>query len=132
MPKARIIPARVKAPTKHIYRTTLSMDAQIATARSGFDQIPDHRRRSGKYTLSDGLMSVLAMFLLKDPSLLAFDERRQTDVGNLERIFGIKQPPCDTHTRELLDPVNPELFRPMFRSVFSQLQRGKALDVNRL
>ena len=128
MPKARIIPARVKAPTKHIYRTTLSMDAQIATARSGFDQIPDHRRRSGKYTLSDGLMSVLAMFLLKDPSLLAFDERRQTDVGNLERIFGIRQPPCDTHTRELLDPVNPELFRPMFRSVFSQLQRGKALE----
>jgi hypothetical protein len=128
MPKARKIPPRFKAPTKHTFRSYLSMDSQLTTARRGFDHIPDHRRRTGKITLSDGLMSVLAMFILKDSSLLAFDDRRQTDVGNLERIFGIKQPPCDTHMRELLDPVNPELLRPLFSAVFSQLQRGKALE----
>lgn len=128
MPKARVIPPRFKAPTKHTVRSYMSMDAQLTTARSGFDHIPDHRNRTGKITLSDGLMSVLAMFILKDPSLLAFDERRKADADNLEQIFGIKQAPCDTHMRELLDPVNPELLRPMFSSVFSQLQRGKALE----
>lgn len=128
MPKARVIPPRFKAPTKHTVRSYMSMDAQLTTARRGFDHIPDHRKRTGKITLSDGLMSVLAMFILKDPSLLAFDERRQADAGNLKKIFGIKQVPCDTHMRELLDPVNPELLRPMFRSVFSQFQRGKALE----
>ena len=30
--------------------------------------------------------------------------------------------------REILDPVSPESVRPLFKSVFGQLQRGKALE----
>src|SRR5207342_2135615 len=30
--------------------------------------------------------------------------------------------------REILDPVSPESLRPLFQSVFRQLQRGKALE----
>jgi hypothetical protein len=30
--------------------------------------------------------------------------------------------------REILDAVSPELLRPLFTSIFRQLQRGKALE----
>src|SRR5262249_48673300 len=43
-------------------------------------------------------------------------------------IYGIERAPCDTHMREILDPVSPKWLRPVFKSVFRQLQRGKALE----
>ena len=36
--------------------------------------------------------------------------------------------PCDTARRESLDPVSPESLRPVLRTVFRPLQRGKALE----
>jgi len=71
-------------------------------------------------------MSAFAMFSLKAPSLLAFDKERAE--GNLHTIYGIARVPCDTPMREILDPVSPKWLRPVFRSVFRQLQRGKALE----
>ena len=66
------------------------------------------------------------MFSLKDPSLLAFQERRNDD--NLRNLFGIAHIPSDTQLREILDPVEPRRLRPLFDAVFRQLQRGKALE----
>jgi len=66
------------------------------------------------------------MFSLKDPSLLAFDHRRND--ANLKALFGLGQIPSDTQTREILDPLDPEHLRPVFGDVFRQLQRGKALE----
>ena len=71
-------------------------------------------------------MAAFAMFSLKSPSLLAFDKERAE--GNLETIYGMERVPCDTHMREILDPISPESPRPLFKSVFRQLQRGKALE----
>ena len=71
-------------------------------------------------------MSVFAMLSLKSPLLLAFDKQRAE--GHLGTIYGIDHVPCDTHMRERLDPVSPESLRPSFKSVFRQLQRGKALE----
>jgi hypothetical protein len=94
--------------------------------RSGFATIPDYRLGETDIALTDALMSAFAMFSLKSPSLLAFDKERAE--GNLETIYGIERVPCDTHMREILDPVSPEWLRPLFKSVFRQLQRGKALE----
>ncbi len=55
-----------------------------------------------------------------------FDKQRVA--GNLETIYGIPRVPCDTRMRERLDPVSPAALRPSFKSVFRQLQRGKALE----
>ncbi len=55
-------------------------------------------------------MSGFAVFSLKEPSLLAFDQRRETD-GNLESIYHVKDIPCDTQMRSILDEVNPEEIR---------------------
>src|SRR6266850_1112881 len=71
-------------------------------------------------------MSAFAMFSLKSPSLLAFDKQRAE--GNLRTIYGMACVPCDTRMREILDPLSPEALRPLFQSVFRQLQRGKALE----
>ena len=71
-------------------------------------------------------MSAFAMFSLKSPSLLAFDKERAE--SNLETIYGIERVPCDTRMREILDPVFPEALRPVFKRVFTQVQRGKALE----
>ena len=103
------------------------MDAQLATLRNGFASLSDPRPTGGQIPLADFLMSGLAMFTLKDPSLLAFDERRRLDADNLRQIFGITQVPCDTQMRAVLDLLDPKLLQPFFRAATQQLQRGKAL-----
>src|SRR2546428_1459831 len=107
-------------------RKHLSADALFHLVRSGFATIPDPRCDDGDISLTDALMSAFAMFSLKAPSLLAFDKERAE--GNLHTIYGIQRVACDTHMREILDPVSPKWLRPVFQSVFRQLQRGKALE----
>jgi hypothetical protein len=107
-------------------RKHLSADALFRLVRSGFARIPDHRPADADIALPDALMAAFAMFSLKAPSLLAFDKERAE--GNLHTIYGIQRVPCDTHMREILDPVPPKVLRPVFTSVFRQLQRGKALE----
>jgi hypothetical protein len=107
-------------------RTHLSADALFRLLPKGFDTIPDHRLAETEISLTDALMAAFAMFSLTAPSLLAFDKERAE--GNLATIYGIERVPCDTHMREILDPVCPESLRPVFKRVFTQWQRGKALE----
>jgi hypothetical protein len=107
-------------------RKHLSADALLSRLRSGFAAIVDYRPGKPDISLSDALMSAFAMFSLKSPSLLAFDKDRTE--GNLQQVYGIKRVPCDTAMREILDPVEPEFLRPLFKGVFGALQRGKALE----
>src|SRR5712691_13084986 len=111
--------------TPHI-RQHLSADALFDVVRSDFAQLPDPRYADVAIALTDTLMSALAMFSLKAPSRLAFDKERAE--GNVHTIYGIARVPCDTHRREILDPVSPKWLRPVCTSVFRQLQRGKALE----
>jgi hypothetical protein len=108
-------------------RKHLSADGLFKMVKKGFKTIKDHRPINVEIPLDDALMSGFAMFSLKDPSLLAFDKRRETP-ENLKRVYGIKRIPSDTQMRTILDGVNPEGIRPSFKRVFQQLQRGKALE----
>jgi hypothetical protein len=107
-------------------RKHLSADALLRLVHSGFANIPDDRPDDVDISLADVLMSAFAMFSLKSPSLLAFDQQRAE--GNLHTIYGIERVPCDTYMREILAPVSPKSLRPVFKSLFRQLQRGKALE----
>jgi Transposase DDE domain len=107
-------------------RKHLSADALFSSLRTGFSDIADPRQGTPNIPLADALMSAFAVFSLKAPSLLAFDKERTED--NLQRVYGIERVPCDTAMREILDPVEPELVRPVFKRIFRQLQRGKALE----
>src|SRR6267143_670239 len=107
-------------------RKHLSADALFRLVRSGFATLPDYRPDDVDISFADALMSAFAMFSLQSTYLLAFDKERAE--GNLHTIYGIERVPCDTHMREILDPVSPQWLRPVFKSVFRQLQRGKALE----
>jgi hypothetical protein len=107
-------------------RKHLSADALLGLLRSGFAALADHRSGHPDIALTDALMSAFALFSLKSPSLLAFDQERTE--GNLQRVYGIERVPCDTTMREILDPIEPECLRPLFTHVFRALQRGKALE----
>lgn len=113
----------IRAPT---VRKHLSADALCGLLRTGFADIADHRPGKPDIALTDALMSAFAMFSLKSPSLLAFDQERTE--GNLQRVYGIERVPCDTAMREILDPVKPTYLRPLFKDIFRTLQRGKALE----
>ena len=109
-------------------RKHLNADALFAQIRNQFSQVKDPRTGNVAISLADSLMSGFAVFSLKDPSLLTFDERRQRGDPNLTTVYGIERVPCDTQMRAILDGVDPSLLRPAFKCVFSQLQRGKALE----
>ncbi len=75
-------------------------------------------------------MSGLAVFGLKFPSLLQFDEGRQDEViqHNLSTLYNITNIPSDTYMREPLDQVDFRWIRPAFTAVFFLLQRGKVFE----
>ena len=108
-------------------RKHLSFDPLIRTIHLRAKQLPETRDGAGcSYSVADAVMSAIALFALKDSSLLAFQERCN-DV-NMKRLFRIQQVPSDTQMREILDPLEPDSLRPLFNDVLRQLQRGKALE----
>jgi hypothetical protein len=92
-------------PNNNQERKNLKVDALIAKLRDRFDSIRDHRLTSCSITLPDALMSGFALFALKEPSLLGFQERIKD--SNLRTIYGIQHVPSDTQLRAILDPMNP-------------------------
>jgi hypothetical protein len=117
-----------------IEKKQLSAKGMLQKVRAVFEQVPEPRRSSRgvkvRISLSDCLMSGLAVFGLKFPSLLQFDESQEDDVitHNLKTLYNIDEVPCDTSMRERLDGVDPRALRPVFTSIFSLLQRGKMLE----
>lgn len=109
-------------------RKYLSASGLFKLVHSGLENIKDIRADNQKVSLADALMSAFAIFSLKDASLLAFDERRKRKDGNLQRLYGIKTIPCDTQMRTIIDEVDPEEIRPLYKNVFRQLQRGKVME----
>lgn len=75
-------------------------------------------------------MSGLAVFGLKFPSLLKFDEHRDEEIikNNLRSLYHVKQTPSDTYMRERCDEVNPREVRKAYKKLFACLQRGKAFE----
>jgi len=76
----------------------------------------------------DILMSGLAVFGLKFPSLLKYDQSRHTLDRNLLSLYHISKPPSDSYLRERLDELDPQFIRPVFKKLFAKLQRGKCLE----
>jgi hypothetical protein len=114
---------------KYRFRKRLSAPGLLKLARSCFDNVQDTLSIRA-ISLSDCLMSGLAVFGLKYASLLQFDRGRDDEVvqSNLKNLYGIAQVPCDTYLRERLDNVEPKVLRQTFKQMFVQLQRGKALE----
>jgi hypothetical protein len=107
----------------------ISLPALLKRVRSQFEKVPDIAA-GRKIKLSDCLMSGLAVFGLKMPSLLQFDEQRSVDrvKHNLTTLYQIETVPCDTYLRERLDDVNFSYLRKPFNRIFASLQRQKVIE----
>lgn len=105
------------------FRKDLSMPGMLAEARRCFERVEDRVPGRG-LNLADCLMSGLAVFSLKYPSLLKFEQDARglgdgsdgTRRENLRTLFGIERAPSDVRLRERLDELDPrELRRPLLR-----------------
>ena len=115
---------------KRLLRKGLSAPGLLREVRACFEELDDPVSSRG-LCLAEYLMSGLAVFGLKYPSLLQFDRDARTDEvvrANLRRLYGIERAPCDTALRERLDAVDPRQLRAVFKRVFARLQRGKGLE----
>ena len=112
----------------------LSMPSLLKTVRAVFEKIPDVVKRKTTYSLPDCLMSALAMFSLKYPSLLQFDNDSRKDqhiTDNLKTLFGIAQVTSDTNVRERLDRIEPAYLQTGINKIIARMQRGKQLELFR-
>ena len=114
-------------------RKHLWMPELLGKIRDQFKKIKDPIKRATESTipLTDCLMSGIAVFQLKYPSLLQFDEDARNDEvikSNLRTLFQIQKAPSDTYMRERLDIVNPEYLQRGINTVITQLQRAKVLE----
>lgn len=84
-----------------------------------------------EYSWQDCVMSGLAIFGFKCPSLLQFEKKKATEPmirRNLRTLYHVKKAPSDTCLRERLDGLSPRQLRRPFKTIFACLQRGKVLE----
>ena len=115
----------------HQMRTGLSAQGMYSLIHEKSLQIPDNRQhRPQTIPLPDAVMSALAMFAFKNPSMLQFCGHAEEPgvKSNLKRLFQIGRIPSDTTMREILDPIPTSEFQKVFKSLFTLAQRGKALE----
>ena len=100
-----------------------------------FRDLPDRRQKAKvQHTMHDVVMSGFAMMYFQDPSLLQFQKRLRETEGrdNLSTIFEVETIPEDTQMRKVLDEIEPDEFRAVFKNYLHRLQRGKHLEQYRL
>jgi hypothetical protein len=107
----------------------IKIDQLISVLRECFQKVNDPRTGHKIIPLNDFLMSSYAIFSLKYPSLLRFDQHSKEDIGhNIKALFDITNLPSDTHLRDIMDEVNPKHLRRIFTSLFAELQKTKVLS----
>jgi hypothetical protein len=107
-----------------------SAPALLTRIRADFEKVTDPRSGNLEFSLPDVLMSGLAVFGLKYPSLLKFDEQRHEARirANLRSLYGVVQAPCDTQLRTVLDQVAPEELQAPFITIHKRLQSQGVLE----
>jgi hypothetical protein len=114
-------------------RKNLCAESLVSLTARIFENYKNQTRdgRIGAITLKDCLLSGLAVFGLKCPSLLHFDEGWHDNErvrSNLLTLYKINSIPSDTYMRERLDEVDPKDVRKVFKAMFAEAQRGKILE----
>ena len=108
----------------------LKFDAQMQFLVERFEQVPEHRASNVTYSLAGVLQAAFAMFSLKCPSLLDFQNQTLPERSNLRSIYRIKgQIPCDSQMRATLDDLDFEHLRSLFPDLYKRLcQAGILID----
>jgi len=82
------------------------------------------------YSIHDAVMSGFACMYFQSPSLLQYQKELEDreKSNNLKTLFGVSVIPENTQLREIVDNVDSEYFRPVFKEFLTRLQRGKYLE----
>ena len=115
--------------------TTIKKHLSFDSLRKAFSghllNVPDSRQQAScTHSLHDAVMSGFACMYFQDPTLSQF-QRRMNDRekrNNLSTLFDVKTIPKDTQLREIIDNVNSDAFRPVFKDYFEKLRRSKYLE----
>lgn len=104
----------------------------LEVARNACTKIQDSVKRKVSISLSDCLMSGIAMFGLKYPSLLQFDRDFRNENGllqhNLKSLYGIERVPSDTYFRERADVVESNAPQVIINDIIELLQQRKVFE----
>jgi hypothetical protein len=115
-----------------------TVEGLISALRETCVGLPDKRRgKNSHYAMADIAMAAFSVFFMQSPSFLAHQRHLAQGHGhgrsNCETLFGMTQIPSDNHIRDMLDPVPPERFYPVFAPAVEALEQGGGLpDFRRL
>lgn len=113
-------------------RSWFQIDSLLETTRSTLNTCCHDACTQYEIPTVDCYMSGVAIFHLKYPSLLQFEQERLSEKKireNLKTLYGISRVPCDTQLRERLDQHNFTIpIRRVIAAHFRTLQRTKALE----
>lgn len=93
--------------------------------------IQDTRASNKSSSIADVMLSGLACMYFQSSSLIEFQRNmeQKTQRNNLRSMFSVQNLPTDQGMRNVIDRVDTETaFRPIFKELFSKLQRGKHLE----
>lgn len=95
-------------------------------------KVKDHRRSNASTNLSDILQGALAMFHLKDPSLLVFRQNLAERAENLLKVYNIGELPADSTMRAAIDVVEWSELQGLFAELWSFLKSKNDLSSRRV
>jgi len=113
-----------------LIRKYLSADGLMTVIKHALRRAKFKEIKNSEYTWTDCIMSALAVFGFKMPSLLQFEKEKTSALikRNLRTLYGVDKAPSDTCMRERLDLITPDQLRRPFKKIFAYLQRGKVLE----
>ena len=110
-----------KIKIEHCLDLLIEFFTHFKDPRTGYKEIP----------IQDFLLSSYAIFALKYPSLLSFENDMvdEKKFHNLKTLFGVSRVPSDTHLRDIMDKIDSKQFRKIFTKLFAEVQRSKVFEV---
>ena len=114
----------------------LTFDTFVTQIHNIFDELPDYRKFSPNltYSMKDAALGAFSMFFNQSPSFLSHQRAMQQAHGhnNAQSLFGITEIMSDNQTRNLLNPLTPDNFYPVFSEMLDQLENAGHLDSYRV
>ena len=110
----------------------LTFDTFVAKLHEVFDELPDYRKYSPNltYSVRDAALGAFSMFFSQSPSFLSHQRAMQRAQGhnNAQSLFGITEIMSDNQIRNILDPITPDCFYPIFSESFDLLEKEGHLN----
>lgn len=109
----------------------LTFDNLVSCFHSVIGGFPDKRTGNNtRFTIEDTALGAFSVFFTQSPSFLSFQSAMQEARGksNAQTLFGMREIPCDNHTRDLLDIVPPSHIFPVFDYALDKINASGDLD----